>query len=225
MKSKALVAFLALASASAYAAKSPTEIRSIILSARHLGAHGMGYDTRSMEKLSKRLSAEDIPALIALASRAKDVSVGAQFALAAQCDPAIPAVHDAAVRHQIDFLSAEDTLSLLAGFGGCSQDSRAKASAMQEALRQLNAEESARIERESKQKTEDDARIQRNGFKLLDPEQAKTLTHDERLEIYRRSLAAMGLSENGPMTPEQKKIADRMYRSMVLDEVRTAPNE
>ena len=225
MKSKLLIAFLALASASAYAAKSPTEIRSIILSARHLGAHGMGYNTRSMETLSKRLSADDIPVLIILASRANDVSVGAQFALAAQCDPAIPAVHDAAVRHQIDFLSAEDTLSLVAGFEGCSQDSRAKASAMQETLRQVNAEESARIERESKQKTEDDARIQRNGFKLLDPEQAKTLTHDERLEIYRRSLAAMGLSENGPMTPEQKKIADRMYRSMVLDEVRTAPNE
>jgi hypothetical protein len=96
---------------------------------------------------------------------------------------------------------------------------------MQDTLRQLNAEDSARIERESKQKAEDDARIQQNGLKLLDREQAKTLTHEERLEIYRRSLAAIGLSENGPMTPDQKKIADHMYRSMVLDEVRTAPNQ
>jgi hypothetical protein len=225
MKSKLLIALMALASASAHAAKSHAEIRSIILSARHLGAHGMGYNSRSMVKLSKRLSADDIPALITLASRANDVFIGAQFALAAQCDPAIPAVHDAAVRHQIDFLSAEDTLSLMAGFEGCSLESRAKASAMQDTLRQLNAEDSARIERESKQKAEDDARIQQNGLKLLDPVQAKTLTHEERLEIYRRSLAAMGLSENGPMTPDQKKIADRMYRSMVLDEVRTAPNQ
>jgi hypothetical protein len=62
-------------------------------------------------------------------------------------------------------------------------------------------------------------------LKLLNPEQAKTLSHEERLEIYRRSLTAMGLSEDGPMTPDQRKIADRMYRSMVLDEVRTAPNQ
>ncbi len=153
------------------------------------------------------------------------MSVGAQFALAAQCDPAVPAVHDAAVRHQIDILDAEDTLSLMAGFEKCSQDSRAKAFALRETLRQQNAEESARIEQESKQKAEDDARIQLNGLKLLDPEQANTLTHEERLEIYRRSLAAMGLSEDRPMTPEQTEIADRMYRSMVLDEARTAPNQ
>jgi hypothetical protein len=60
---------------------------------------------------------------------------------------------------------------------------------------------------------------------LLDPEQAKTLTHEERLEIYRRSLAAMGLTEDGPMTPYQKQITERMYRSMVLDEARAAPNQ
>lgn len=225
MNSKALIAFVTLASAYAHAAETPAKIRSIILSARHLGAHGMGYNTRSMETLAKRLSANDIPALIILASRESDVSVGAQFALAAQCDPAIPAVHDAAVTHQITLLDAGDTLSLIAGFQECSQQSRAKASAMQETLRKLNIEESARIERESKHKAEDDARIQRNGLKLLNPEQAKTLTHEDRLETYRRSLAAMGLSEDGPMTPDQRKIADRMYRSMVLDEVRTAPNQ
>jgi hypothetical protein len=225
MKSKTLIALVALSSAYVHAAESPAKIRSIILSARHLGAHGMGYNTRSMETLSKRLSANDIPALIILASRESEVSVGAQFALAAQCDPAIPAVHDAAVTHQITFLDAEDTLSLIAGFEKCSQQSRARAAAMQETLRKLNIEDSARIEQESKQRAEDDARIQRNGLKLLNPEQAKTLSHEERLEIYRRSLTAMGLSEGGPMTPDQKKLADRMYRSMVLDEVRTAPNQ
>jgi hypothetical protein len=216
---------VALASACSHAAESPAKIRSIILSARHLGAHGMGYNTRSMETLSKRLSANDIPVLIILASRESDVSVGAEFALASQCGPAISAVHDAAVRHQIDFLNAQDTLSLIVGFEKCSKESQAKAFSMQETLRQVNAEESARIERESRQKAEDDARIQRNGLKLLDPEQAKTLTHEERLEIYRRSLAAIGISESGTMTPEQKTSADRMYRSMVLGELRTAPNQ
>jgi hypothetical protein len=36
--------------------------------------------------------------------------------------------------------------------------------------------------------------------------------------------AAMGIKEGGPMTPEQKKIADRMYHSMVLGEIKTPPN-
>jgi len=35
----------------------------------------------------------------------------------------------------------------------------------------------------------------------------------------------MGINENGPMTPDQKKLVDRMYRSMVLDEVKTPPNQ
>jgi hypothetical protein len=34
----------------------------------------------------------------------------------------------------------------------------------------------------------------------------------------------MGLKEDGPMTPEQRKLVDRMYRSMVLGEVQTPPN-
>jgi hypothetical protein len=91
-------------------------------------------------------------------------------------------------------------------------------------IQRLREEEHARIEQESKQKADNDARIQRNGLKLLDPEHAKTLTREERLEVYHRSLAAMGLKENGPMTPEQKKMVDRMYRSIVLGEVKTPPN-
>ncbi len=51
-----------------------------------------------------------------------------------------------------------------------------------------------------------------------DPEQAKTLTHEERVEVYKRSLAATGLSEDDPMTPEQKELVKQMYRTMVLGE-------
>lgn len=85
--------------------------------------------------------------------------------------------------------------------------------------------EYARTKQELKQKSDDDAGVQRNGLKLLDPEQAKTLTREQRLEVFRRSLAAMGLTENGPMTPDQKQLVERMYRSMVLDEVKTPPNQ
>jgi hypothetical protein len=44
------------------------------------------------------------------------------------------------------------------------------------------------------------------------------LTHEERVEVYKRSLAAMGLSEDDLMTPEQKELVQQMYRTMVLGE-------
>lgn len=53
---------------------------------------------------------------------------------------------------------------------------------------------------------------------MLDSEQAKDLTLREREEVYRRSLKEMGLKEDGPMTPAQKDMVQRMYRTMVLGE-------
>jgi len=142
---------------------SEARVRRIILSSQHLGAHGMGYNTESMVRLSKRLTPADIPVLITLSAPGSEISTGARFALASQCEPAIPSVHQAAVERRMDFLDAQDTMYLMADFEGCSQDTRAKASAMEQELRELNEEEHARVEQEYKQKTENDARIQRNG--------------------------------------------------------------
>jgi hypothetical protein len=189
-----------------------------------MGAHGMGYGTRSLAQLSRRLSPVDIPTLISLAAD-QDLRVGVQFALASQCEAAILPVRKAAIRHQIDFFDASDTMDLIASFSGCTPATQSKATEMRGDLEKLRNEEYARISEESRRKTENDARIQRNGLKLLDPELAKTLTHEERLEVFRSSLAAMGLTEGGPMTPDQKKLVDRMYRSMVLDEIKTSPNQ
>jgi hypothetical protein len=190
----------------------------------------MGYNTQSLWQLSKKLTPADIPVLLSIASREPGISVGAQFALASQCGPSVAAVRDAVVRdgvaqRKFSYVDAEDTLQLISEFEGCSQEARRDAMNTRDEIQRLREEEHARIEQESKQKADNDARIQRNGLKLLDPEQAKTLTRDERLEVYRRSLAAMGLKEDGPMTPEQKKMVDRMYRSMVLGEVKTPPNQ
>lgn len=205
--------------------KSPARVRQIILSTRHLGAHGMGYNTQSLWQLSKKLSPDDIPALISLASGNNDVRVGAQFGLASQCGAAIESLRAAAANSSMLMdLTAEDTLQLISGFEGCSPEIREQASAARADIRQMIEDEHTRIGQEAKRKTDDDAHIQANGVKLLDPEQAKTLTREDRLEVYRRSLAAMGIKEGGPMTPEQKKIADRMYRSMVLGEIKTPPN-
>jgi hypothetical protein len=148
-----------------------------------------------------------------------------QFALASQCEPAILPVREAAIQHKMDFIAASDTMDLIATFSACNPQIRNSAIKMHAELDKLRDAEYARTEQESKRKAENEARIQRNGLKLLDPEQAKTLTREQRLEVSRRSLAAMGLTENGPMTPDQKQLVDRMYRSMVLDEVKTSPNQ
>jgi hypothetical protein len=209
---------------------SEARVRRIILSTRHLGAHGMGYNTQSLWQLSRKLTPVDIPVLVSIASGQSSIAVGAQFALASQCGPSVAAVRDAmapdgAWQRKFLYMDAEDTLQLISEFEGCSPEVRRQASDARAEVQRFHEEEHARIAQESKQKADDDARIQRNGLKLLDPEQAKTLTREERLEIYRRSLAAMGLKEDGPMTPEQKKLVDRMYRSMVLGEVKTPPNQ
>jgi hypothetical protein len=199
------------------AATSQARVRRIILSCRHLGAHGIGYNNRSLSELSRKLTAADIPTLISLAAE-YDLSVGVQFALASQCDAAILPVREAAVQHKVDFLDASDVMNLVSDFAGCTPQARQKALETRAELGKLREEEYARIEQESKRKAEEDVRIRRNGLKMLDPEQAKTLTHEERVEIYKRSLAAMGLSEDDPMTPEQKDLVQRMYRTMVLGE-------
>jgi len=231
MKMGTLAAIVVVAISSlALGQNSEARVRQIILSTRHLGAHGIGYNTQSLWQLSRKLTSADIPVLVSIASGQSSIAVGAQFALASQCGPSVAAVRDAvlrddAARRKFIYLDAEDTLQLISEFEGCSPEVRQQALDVRAEIQRLREEEHARVAQESKQKADDDARIQRNGLKLLDPEQAKTLTREERLEIYRRSLAAMGLKEDGPMTPEQKKLVDRMYRSMVLGEVKTPPNQ
>jgi hypothetical protein len=208
---------------------SEARARQVILSTRHLGAHGIGYSTQSLWQLSRKLTPADIPVLVSIASGQSSIAVGAQFALASQCGPSVAAVREAVARddaaqRKFVYLDAEDTLQLISEFERCSPEVRRQALDARDEIQRLREQEHTRIEQESKQKADDDARIQANGLKLLDPEQAKTLTREERLEVYRRSLAAMGLKEDGPMTPEKKKLVDRMYRSMVLGEVKTPPN-
>lgn len=218
-----LVVFSAVGPAPASAATSKARVRRIILGSQHLGAHGMGYNSRSLSQLSKRLTPADIPALISLLAHG-DLTVGVQFALASQCGAAILPVQEAAIQHQMNFLDASDTLNLISDFAGCTPEAQKNAIEMRADLEKLRQEEQVTAEREAKRKTDDDARIQRNGLKVTDPAQAAQLTRAEREEVFYRALKAMGLSEDGPMTPEQKQLVDRMYRSMVLGEVKTPPN-
>lgn len=216
MNSRLVLAFLLCLAASA-TDKSPERVRHIILASRHLGAHGFGYNDSSLTELSHKLAAEDIPTMIFLLPDRK-LSVGLEFALASQCAEAIIPVRDAATEHKLDFLAASDVMDLITGFSGCAVDARQQATAMRDELEQLREQDQEKAAQEAKRQAEEDARIQQNGLKMLDPQKAKELTRQDREEVFRRSLKAMGLSENGPMTPDQKKLVDRMYRTMVLGE-------
>jgi hypothetical protein len=197
--------------------KSPAEVRRVILRTQHLGAHGMGYNTESLDELSRKLVPADIPALIELLSDRR-LRVGVSFALASRCEAAIAPAREAAIQHKMDFMDAQDVMELIAGFAACPPESQSKAAAMRAELNTLREADQAKIAEESKKREADDARIQENGLKMLDPKLAATLTRKEREEVYHRSLKAMGLDENGPLTPQQKDMLDRMYRTTVLGE-------
>lgn len=193
------------------------ELRNVILRTQHLGAHGMGYGEKSLSELTSRVKPADIPVLIEMLDERR-MRVGISFALASQCELSITPTREAAIQHKMDFLEAQDVMDLLANFAGCSGEARQHAAEMRSELATLRDADQAKIAAESKQRDENDARIQRNGLKLLDPAQAATLSRKEREEVYHRSVKAMGLDENGPLTPQQKDMLDRMYRTMVLGE-------
>ena len=89
-----LLAIVTLAAAGTPHTKA--EVESIILRSRHLGAHGMGYNERSLVELSHALTADDIPNLISLLGDG-NLRVGAEVALASQCEAALQPLREAAV--------------------------------------------------------------------------------------------------------------------------------
>ncbi|HMF90399.1 MAG TPA: hypothetical protein VKL40_07130 [Candidatus Angelobacter sp.] len=214
-----LLAIATLASLSAPAedvARSKIEVRRIILHSRHLGAHGIGYNDHSLVELSQELTPADIPILISLLSDS-ELRVGAQFALASQCEAAIMPVRRAVITDKrVSSLDADDIFDLIADFSRCRPEAQAAARAMRVEIDKLVQERLAQRTKELDKQAGDDTRIQRNAFKMSDPAQKRTLTQAEREEAFRRSIKAAGLEH--PQTAAQKALVDRMYRTMVLDE-------
>lgn len=123
------------------------------------------------------------------------------------------------------FLDASDVMSLISGFPGCTPRARGQAKETQAALDGLHREEQAMARRRAEERAKEDARIQRNAMLMMrGSKQARELSREEREEVFRRSLKAMGLSEDGPMTPQQTELVRRMYRTMVLGEPSHAPS-
>lgn len=95
---------------------------------------------------------------------------------------------------------------------------------MRSEIHSLSETEHRKVIQEAQENAAEDARIQRNALKMTDPKQAKDLTRQEREEVFRRSLKAMGLKEDGPMTAAQRDLVQRMYRTMVLGESGNRPS-
>jgi protein subunit release factor B len=112
---------------------------------------------------------------------------------------------------------------LMKEFNGCASQAQQRAAAMRSEIHTLEEIDERSQEQQAQERAAEDARIQQNGLKMLDPKQAKQLTRQEREEVYRRSLKAIGLTEDGPMTPEQRDLVLRMYRTMVLGESGNRP--
>lgn len=193
------------------------ELRNVILRSQHLGAHGMGYGEKSLADLASHVKATDIPVLLEMLDERR-MRVGVSFALASQCEAAIAPTREAALQHKMNFLEAQDAMDLIMNFSSCPGEARQQAAQMHSELATLRDADQAKTEAQTNQRAENDARIQRNGLKMTDPVQAATLSREEREEVYHRSVKAMGLDENGPLTPRQKNMLDRMYRTMVLGE-------
>lgn len=195
--------------------ESVPQVRRILLQSRHLGAHGMGYNTQSEEQLSRELTPSDIPALLDLVAE-NEIGFGAQLGLASQCEAAIIPVRETVTQGKLSFPDAEDIMGLIENSTTCASPARQQASAMRSELHSLEEAEHERLTRIKQAAAALDARIQENGLKLMDPNRAKELTRQEREEVYQRSLKAIGLKEVGPLTPAQKEWIQQMHRTMVL---------
>jgi len=203
---------------------SSARLRSIILRSQQLGAHGMGYGERSLNELSRKLTPADVSVLISLLPD-RVLSVGVQFALASQCEHVIPAVREAATSHKMGFLDASDVMSLISSFQGCTSQARSQAKEAQAELEARRRDEQAMAKRQAAERAMEYARIQQNGIRMMQgSKKTQELSRDEREEVFRRSLKAMGLSEDGPMTLQQRELVDRMYRTMVLGEPGNPPS-
>lgn len=221
------------ATANAAVADDVGRVRAVILSSRHMGAHGMGYNADSLNELAKKLSVSDIQIILTIYSNSNShlgMAAGAQFALASQCRDGLEAVtrtvKDGTFMRSgfksVDFTDAQNILGLIAKFDRCDASTQQDAVKSQAMIEEFTKADYARRRDAAIKEQREDARIQENSLKLLAPSADKPLTLSEREEVFHRSVKAMGL--DGPRTPDQEEMVKRMYDAMVLQHKGDANN-
>ena len=197
-------------------AASEDRVRDAIVKSQRLGPHGLGYNRDSLVALSKSLTPDDLPAMLGLLKSESSSKTGVVFALASQCGAAIAPLLEEASHDDFSLAQmadARDALRILAGFDRCSPADRDAARSAGVKLERLERRQIERVMESVRTHREEDARVQKNALKLLNPEKAKEVTLEECIEVVMRSRAALQ-GEEGRQT-SRKSVDDTLSRNAI----------
>jgi hypothetical protein len=197
-------------------ASSEDRVRDAIVRSQRLGAHGLGYNRDSLVTLSKALTPGDVPAILQLFTADSDLQTGATFALASQCGASIAPLMAEVAQDEFPLSrmsGAREALRHLAEFERCTDADHEQARAAMARIDHLEQERIDRLIRSSRQRREEDTRIENNALKLLNPEQARDVTLEECIEVVMHSRAAMRGETSGK--PRSKSVDDTLSRNAI----------
>ena len=206
---------IALPAAAEIAVKDRAEVERIIHKSKSMGPRGWGFTQKSLEELSEKLISLDAPMAVSLLYDGEN-QTGASFAVAALCDSGAIAL---GIRINSDspppIDRARDSLNLMQSFSKCTAETRAKAQAL---MLDLDAAVQRRAEKSIQKQKDDAAALQRHNemqMKLLSPEGRKSLTAEERQEIFDSNVKALHL--DGPRDADQERLYQMMKKSTLGD--------
>lgn len=217
-KAYLLLAALFYCSALPAAAEKPRDKEAVIKTlkkARHFGGRGYGYTSQSLDELSEKLRPADADILLGLLGHDHyGIATGASFGLAALCDAGLAPL--AIALETDDTLSLErarDVLRMMAEFPKCAAETRLQARNLDPAIDAAFQRRGEKLE--AARAAADAARERHNALnlKLLDPEGRKTLTREERQEIFDANVKALLL--DGPRSADQEKLYQLMKKNML----------
>jgi hypothetical protein len=172
------------------------EIRRTILQARHLGAHGLGYNNQSQAELAKKLSPASIPILFELLVQDKEAHSGVVAGLASQCGAAIEPILGVAEQRAVPFMNLSDLRDALAWMKHAETCQAVDQRLAGEAIVRLDhiiQAESARRRQVAEERKVRQARLTERGLRMLDPEGRKSVSINECLEVVWESVKAAGI--------------------------------
>lgn len=193
------------------AVKDRAEVERIIQKSKSMGPRGWGFTQKSLEELSEKLISLDAPMAVSLLYDG-DNQTGASFAVAALCSSGAIAL---GIRINSDnpppLDRARDSLNLMQTFPKCTAETRAQAQAL---MLDIDAAAQRQTEKSIQKQKDNDAALQRHNemqMKLLTPEGRKSLTAEEKQEIFDSNVKALGL--DGTRNADQERMYQMMKKS------------
>jgi len=181
-------------------------IRLIILGSRHLGVHGLGYNTQSQAELAKQLSPAAIPTLMSLLVHDRETQVGAIVGLASQCGAAIMPILDATQRHTVPSMNLRDlrdALTLMEHAEVCSTSDQQRAGEAIKTLDRIIEDEYARRRLAVDEQRVRQGEVTRHGILMLDPEGRQSVSVNDCLAVVWESVRAAGIDPTKSESSQQ----------------------